>query len=251
MKKLFLGCLLAGSMMLLNSCLDGENTSSTDREYYGFVEMDMKAGGNVIYYNDLDYPLYSPSLSPQIADGECCLIQFSINSDDNQNVTGLGYYTIREAGYHEVDKGNVIPVKTDTAVNKANELAMATLLPRNYVRGYLFIDLYHESMDTDQKNYYELSYNPDQEPVVENAKNVYQLYLRAAKLGDGKSPKTNQIMPNAFGVKRFFDTISYTEKNKGNSEYYFKINYVKSFAADSVSTWAATDVQTIGIPAEE
>lgn len=250
MKKLLSAGLLAVSVMLLSSCLDGDNNSSADREYYGYVEIDMKAGGNVIYYNDLDYPLYSSSLSPQILDGECCLIQFTIKSEDNQNVAALGYYTIHELNYYEVDKATVIPVKTDTAVIKENELPMVTLSPRNYVKGYLFINSYHESMATNQKNYYELSYNMDEEPILENTKSVYQLYLRATKLEDGKSPTSNQIIPNAYDVKRFFDHISYAEKSKGNKEYNFKINYIKTFTNDTIPNWTSTEVQTIAIQEE-
>jgi hypothetical protein len=251
MKKLISGCLFAGTLMLLNSCLDGENSSSTQGKYYGVVEMNLKAGGNVIYYNDLDLPLYSPTLSSKISDGECCLISYSYNSKDNQNIALLGYYTIQELGYSEVDKGMVIPVKTDTAVVKSNELPMASIAPEYYVKGYLFIHSYHELMDTGQTNQYELSYNTEQEPILENYQNVYQLYLRANKVADGKSPKDNQMVPNAYYVKHFFDAISYTEKGKGKTEYYFKINYIKSFTDDSIPNWTSTEVQTIIIPTEE
>ncbi|MDR3141035.1 MAG: hypothetical protein LBU37_04850 [Tannerellaceae bacterium] len=251
MKKLMSGCLLAGTLMLLNSCLDGENSSSNQGEFYGVVEMNLKAGGNVIYYNDLDLPLYSSTLSSKISDGECCLISYSYKSEDNQNVAALGYYTIQELGYSEVDKGMIIPVKTDTAVVKEDELPMASINLTNYVKGYLFINSYHESMDTGQKNLYELSYNMEQEPEPEGTQNVYQLYLRTNKVTEGKSPKDNQIIPNAYNVKRFFDAISYAEKGKGKTEYCFKINYIRSFTDDSIPNWTSTEVQRITIPTEE
>ncbi|MDR1200222.1 MAG: hypothetical protein LBL58_01145 [Tannerellaceae bacterium] len=251
MKKLMLGSLLAGSIMLLNSCLDGENSSSIQGEYYGLVEIDLKAGGNVIYYNDEDYPLYSPTLSLQILDGECCRILCTYKSEDNPNTATVGYHIIQEIDYAVVDKGTVIPTKADTVGVKENELSMSTLVLRNYVKGYLFIDSYQESMDTGQENRYELSYNIEQEPVLESNKNVYQLYLRTSKVGDGKSPKNNQIVPNAYYVKYFFDTISNAEKEKGNSEYSFKINYIKSFTTDSTPNWASSEIQTIPITKNE
>jgi hypothetical protein len=251
MKKLLFVGLLAGSLMLMNSCLDGDNSSSTQDQRYGVVELNLKAGGNAIYYSDLDYPFYSATLSPKILDGECCLINYLYKSEDNQNFATLGYYTIQEQGYLVVDKGAAIPMKTDTAVVKENELPISNAVATAYVKGYLFLDSYHESMDTEQKNRYELSYDAEQEPVLQDAKNVYQLYLRANKVTDGKSPKTNQIVPNAFYVKRFFENISYAEKGKGKTEYYFKINYTKSFDSDSVATWTSTEVLNIVIPTSE
>lgn len=245
------GFLFAGTLLLLNSCLDGENSSSSQGQVYGVVEMNLKAGGNVIYYHDLDLPLYSSTLSSKISDGECCLISYLYKSEDNQNIATLGYYTIQEMGYSVVDKGMVMPVKTDTAVVKENELPMASIDLANYVKGYLFINSYHESMDTGQTNRYELSYNTGEEPVSEGSQNVYQLYLRAGKVTDGKSPKDNQIVPNAYYVKHFFDAISYAEKGKGKTEYCFKINYIKSFTDDSIPNWTSTEVQKFTIPTEE
>jgi hypothetical protein len=256
MKKLMLGSLLAGTLISFNSCLDGENSSSSQGQSFGVVEMSLKAGGNVIYFNDQEYPFYSPTLSPQISDGECCLISYLYKSEDNQNIATLGYYTVQEQGYLEVDKVMPTPVKTDTAVIKENELPMPSIaLGDNYgnpiyIKGYLFINSAHESMETGQKNRYELSYDMGQEPVLENMNNVYQLYLRANKETDGKSPKTDQAVPNAYYVKHFFENISYAEKGKGKTEYYFKVNYIKSFSTDSVATWASTDVMKIAIPTE-
>jgi hypothetical protein len=256
MKKLFLGSLLAGSIMLLNSCLDGDNSYSSDGEAYGLAEINLKTLGNVIYYNDLDLPLYSPTLSSKIMDGECYYLYYTFKSEDNQNVATLGYYTVQEQGYAVVDKGAAIPIKTDTAVAKTNELLMSNLALRNYVKGYLFVNSYHEAMDTEQKNSYELSYDMEQEPLVENTpndgmQNVYQLYLRAVKLTDGKPLKENQIVQNAYNVKRFFDAISYAEKSKGKTDYYFKINYIKSFDSDSVPSWTSVNAERIIIPTEE
>jgi hypothetical protein len=250
MKKLILGSLLAGGIMLLNSCLDGGNSSSSDGQAYGVVEMDLKTFGNVIYFNDRDLPLYSPTLSSKIMEGECCWIPYTFKSDDNQNVEALGYYTIQELGYIVVDKVMPMPVKTDTAVVKENELSMSNLDLTNYVKGYLFVNSYHEAMDTDQKNRYELSYDMEQEPILENTQNVYQLYLRANKLSDGKSPKEDQLIPNAYYVRHFFENISYAEKDKGKTEYYFKVNYIKSFGNDSVPNWVSTETQKITIPTE-
>jgi hypothetical protein len=256
MKKLFLGSLLAATLMLLNSCLDGENSSSSEGQAFGVVEMSMKTLGNVIYYNDLDLPLYSPTLSSKILDGECCLLYYTFKSEDNQNVATLGYYTVQEQGYAVVDKGIVIPIKTDTAVAKTNELPMEDLVAVNYVKGYLFLNSYHNAMDTGQENRYELSYNMEQEPVLENTssygmQNVYQLYLRVVKLADGKSPKENQIIPRAYYVKYFFDAVSSAEKAKGKTDYYFKINYIKSFDTDSVPSWTSAGAERIIIPTTE
>ncbi|MDR0429556.1 MAG: hypothetical protein LBH58_03640 [Tannerellaceae bacterium] len=251
MKKVLLISLLISSVLMLSSCLDGTDSHENHMVYFGFVEIDMKAGGNVIYFNDKDYPLYSPTLSQKISDGECCLVQFSIKSEDNPSVATTGYYKIQETGYYLVNKGIVMPIKTDTAILKENELAMADLAFNNYVKGYLFINSYHEAMLTDQKNQYELSYNMEQEPVLENTKNVYQLYLRANKSEDGKSPNSNQIIPNAYEVKRFFDNISYKEKNKGNSEFYFKVHYIKSFKDDTIPQWKTTEIQIVNIPKDE
>jgi hypothetical protein len=256
MKKLMLAGLLTGTLMLLNSCLDGENSSSSQGQSFGVVEMNLKAGGNVIYHNDLDLPLYSPTLSPNISDGECCLISYLYKSEDNQNIAALGYYTIQEQGYLDVTRIAPIPVKTDTAVIKENELPMASISLSDtygnpiYIKGYLFIYSAHESMDTDQKNRYELSYDMGQEPVLENMNNVYQLYLRANKVTDGKSPKANQAIPNAYYVRPFFENISYAEKGKGKTEYYFKVNYIKSFSTDSVPNWTSTEVVKVTIPTE-
>lgn len=248
MKKLLLGALLAGSITMLSSCLDGDNDGSRSTFTYGVAEIDMRTGGNVIYYNDYELPIFDATLSSQIMDDKCYYVEFTIKDEDNPDVATAGYYKVTATNCFEIDKGTVMYVKTDTAVIKEDELPITNLALTNYVKGYLFLNSYIESMGSGQKNHFELSFNMDAEPVLESTKSVYQMYLRANKLEDGKTPTSNQIVPNAYNVKRYFDTISNKEKGKGNSEYYVKLNYIKSFDKDTVPIWATTEVISVAIP---
>ena len=259
MKKLLVGGLLTVSVMLLSSCLDGgDDSNESSGAVVGVAEISLKAGGVVLYYSDYDLPIFSPELSMQMSDGECWFTQFSTTNVDNPDPNAAGYYRVQvtPGSYFPIDKGYSIPFKTDTAVSKTNELAinniqasMSSAAAASYIKGYLFLNSYHREMLTGQTNAFELSYNIEQEPISQSGRNVYQMYFRANKTADGKSPSNDQVIVNAFDVKNFFDNIIYKEKAKGEKEYYyFKINYIKSFSNDSIPVWEATEIQQMPIP---
>ncbi|MDH6304144.1 hypothetical protein M2459_000856 [Parabacteroides sp. PF5-5] len=250
MKKLFFCSMLAVGAMLMSSCLGDGGSNEYTYTYYGVADYSLTTGKTVLHFSDADYPLYSSTLALQLNEGECYYVTATIKSDDNPDVATTGYYNAIPTAFDIINKGQVIPIKSDTAVAKQNEMATTNVELVNYVKGYLFVNSYHEAVGGSQKNEFEFSYDSELPTITSGGNDVYQLYLRVRKVQDGTSVTSNLIIPNAYNVKRFFDNISNVEKAKGKDKYYFRINYIKSFDKDSVPTWTSSEVQYNTIPKE-
>lgn len=249
MKKLVLASFIAASMAVLTSCLDGGSNENTG-VVYGVVEYDIKTFRNLVYFSDADYPMFANNLGTSIDDGECCLMAYTMRGEDNPDVATTGYYNVT-GSYIPIDKYTANDYLVDTTkVWGRSEQATTSFIANSFVKNYLFITTNH-AIGANQKNTFSLSYNYDQVPTKESGKDVYNLFLRVTKTVDATSTAQDTPWTNAYNIGSFINQISNIEKNKGNKEYNFKVNYVKSFSTtDSIPSWGASDVITFKIPEE-
>ena len=249
MKKLLFGCFVIATFFMQTSCLgDGENNSSG--YVLGVVEFDYTTLSNMIYFSDSDYPMYIGSdYSSSIQSGECCYLEYTLYGENNPDVYNTGYYVVAPSGYSVIPQYSLSSTLTDTTTVLEDELVTNTVLAYNYVKGYLFLSSTHDNVGDGQENDFDLSYNYNMEPDVENGNNVYNLYLRVRKTKDGTSPTTTTELLKTYYIKYFIDNITALEKNKGNSSIYFRIKYVTKFGDESISTWSTSD--NIGIAISE
>ncbi|MDR1880360.1 MAG: hypothetical protein LBQ78_05455 [Tannerellaceae bacterium] len=260
MKKMIIGGLLAANALLLTSCLEGGQNSGSDWDY-GVVEATTATSFRRIVTGYKWGPLYSRSIESDysINDGDCIFINFSynMNSAENQNAAANGYLTVDDNPvYGVIQQGLVNSYSlTDTTRLLANEITTYFDIENYnaYVKDRLFMTPLFKSSLTDQKNSYNISFNPSQ-PVEEiDGKRVYNLYFRVEKLEDGKAPAlVDNGQTIALNLSAVMAQMRNVEKALNNNLMYFKINYVAELNADStaVKSWGTTKVQSIQIPAE-
>ena len=85
-----IGAAVAASLLLLTSCL-GESNNSVTRAGCGGAGLSEKTYKTVLITNM--GALYSPSLSAQVVDGACYLINYELdlNSPENANANTYGF----------------------------------------------------------------------------------------------------------------------------------------------------------------
>ncbi len=252
MKKLVLGGFLIASIMMLTSCLDGDNNNRTEGTILGVVGTHETTFRNVLYTGDYVLPYYTGDFASKINPGECYMLHVIMRGEDNPDPFTAGYYNVTVSNYERVETTLSKSTLTDTTTILTDEMATINMGVNNYAKGHLFISSYHDNVGDKQENLYDLSYNVDQTPVEENGKSVYNLFYRVAKTKEGSSPTGKFETMRAFQrVNWLFDHVANTEKGKGKEKYYFKINYIKSFNKDSVPTWGTTEVYEMPIVKDE
>lgn len=250
MKKLKFLSAVALATVLLTSCLDGGNNENS-YEAYAVVKMSTKSFKNLAYENDYYPPIYHPDLD-QLLDGQCIRAWKKINGDDPVNQSGNEYYTASEMKYIKVPTGNVSYSVEDTKIIKDNEMTVLDVGTGGYIKGMLFLITSHPDASTDQTNRIDLSYDRSQEVEEVNGQRVYNIYVRAVKVADGKTNKGNVAFENAYPMSSFFSYASAQEKNNNQEHVYFRFNYIKEFNKDSTeATWATSKVLDYPIPAEK
>lgn len=247
MKKFKVWSIAAGgALLLLTSCLgETSNTGSFTRvpAVTRLKTASVLADSNV-------GTVYSPDIMSMGYYGDDpILISFSydMGSPENANAeqNGYTYVTLTEKPI-TVDKGIVSPMIGDTTVLLEREIALhsgvATINDYTYfapyLNGYMFLTSVFEGL-TDQKNYWYMNYDVNQEPDTDNGVNVYSLYLRAQKYEDGKTPSGDQAEMRAYDVKYFFQTINQREKSAGKTSFRVKVNYIESINEDGTFKWVS------------
>ena len=101
-----IGAAAAASLLLLTSCL-GESNNTVTRAGFGVAGLSEKTYKTVLNTNM--GALYSPSLSAQVVDGACYLINYELdlNSPENANAatkSGLRFKGTRSVLFRKVTK---------------------------------------------------------------------------------------------------------------------------------------------------
>ena len=102
-----IGAAAAASLLLLTSCL-GESNNTVTRAGFGVAGLSEKTYKTVLNTNM--GALYSPSLSAQVVDGACYLINYELdlNSPENANAATNGYLTATISVADEITKGQPV-----------------------------------------------------------------------------------------------------------------------------------------------
>lgn len=242
MKKLRFTALaaIAATMVMLTSCL-GEGGSETSLYgIAGVVEYDPLTFKKVVHISDGSL-IYSTAIDndASIEVGDCCLIDMYIDYS-NQNVEQTGYYVATVSNYVDVDKSSTNMYMSDTLKVRDKEQMIYDIPSLNYISNRLFVYSQHKEQ-TDQKNTYQLAYNPNEEIKEVDGYRIHNLYFTCQKTVDGKAPEVTPYHINAFDVRTLLTQIATEEKTLGNSQFSFKINYIKTINTDSTFVKAATE----------
>ena len=213
-----IGAAVAASLLLLTSCL-GESNNTVTRAGFGVAGLSEKTYKTVLNTNM--GALYSPSLSAQVVDGACYLINYELdlNSPENANAATNGYLTATIS----------VP---DSASLLQNEIPVKNLFSNGdygvYVDGYLFFFITMD-MFKDQKNSYTLYWDRSKEPTMVDNVPTYDLFLRVAKVADGTGSAASSIGEvRAFNVKSVLESVNSAEANKDSKSFNLKVNYLNT-----------------------
>ena len=177
--------------------------------------------------------IYSTKLS-SYSEGKCLLVSFDYDPSlpENTNAEQKGYYTVTIQGETAVNQQNAESPLTDTHKLLTNEQPILAVNPNDsvlYVKleDYLFLP----------------SYDPTQQPVVENRKSIYSLYLRAAARTGKPEDKAEEAIAviNAFNLGNFIKDMR--EQGGRDADMYVRIHYIDQInPKDSTQfTWGVTD----------
>lgn len=248
MKKLLFGSTLAACLIVLSSCLDGGSNESSGSavgiiEYKGMKPLIRVADGDS--YANLVSSTYIDS-EYTINDGDCCLFAYTIDEDspENKNASTLGYRTATVSGYAKLTEVPEYPYLTDTTSLMENEIIINQMTIANFINNRLFMEIVHNNSLTDQKVSYEISYDQNQKPEVVNSKKYYNLFIRARKTENGKSPSINLYTLTAFEIDRFIRSAIQQEKAANAKELNIKLNFISKFNADTtaVGEWGKLEL---------
>lgn len=223
----------------LTSCMgDGANEITYNR--LGVVQTQP---WKCIFTSD-GYMISSPDFEARqdVKEGDCCLVDYRTNFSEE---LGNGVYDAKILKYDSVATWSLSPVLIDTALVLDGEQTISVQAGRTtYMQGYLFLFTQHNAHLTNQKDLFNLSYDPKQiVKTDENGKRIYDLFLRVTKEGGEKPEQSSLILPNAFSIRKFIEEAGAVEKEAGQSTLHFKVNYTQRFNEDTTACiWAADTV---------
>lgn len=260
MKKLkFLGlAAIAAGMVLLTSCLDGGGNKQ-QLQLPSIIDYSSTSMRTLVYPLGY-YTLYMPTVAndPTYSSGDVVYADFIVDFDspDNANASANGFYVASGAASTPIEKGYLSFSELDsTALD--SELLMTNLetmilLSPNYRK--IIAAPQFESVMTEQKNDYRLTFDYDQEPeTVDGTERVYTLYLRSQKMTDGKAPTiSNAYDQRVFDAGQFYSVTKNKESVAGKNIVSYQIKYPKTFNSDStkVATWGASNIARFSIAEE-
>lgn len=117
-----------------------------------------------------------------LKDGDCCVVDFKTNFSEE---LGNGVYNAEIYKYDSVAVWPLHETLTDTTVVLDKERLVTLDFKKSiYLEGRFFLQTQHVNHQVDQKDIFNLSYNPDQEVEEDSTgQRVYNLYLRVTQEG--------------------------------------------------------------------
>lgn len=223
----------AAALLLLTSCL-GESDNRYSRQGFAVAGVSDKTYQTVLYTSS--GIMYSPSLSSQVVNGACYLVNYEVDlgAPENANIATTGYYTATIAVMDEITKGQAVFYNApDTTELLTNEQALKNVIGfSGEVGGYLEGNLFLQAtidMLKDQKNTYTLYWDRAMEPTTVEGVPTYNLFLRAIKTADGTgSGATSYAEVRAFDIKTVLESVNRAEAAKDSERFNLKINYLNT-----------------------
>lgn len=232
----FLAGAAASILLLFTSCL-GDTSTTQDYQYLPGVVTGGTFSRTIV--ETQVGRVYSEQLNGLFNDGDCMLISFQYDSDDpnNANEKENGYsYVKLLASPTPIDPWNAHSIEADTSklMDEAEIPLLTAVSSFAYTGKHFFLTSGFSGL-TDQKNDWFLYFDPEQEPVQQDGKNVYTFVMRAIKRIDGKTPSGNQGSTNAFKVGDIVERINV--KEQGNSDFAFTFLYLEKIEDNGDLTW--------------
>ena len=239
----------AAGMVLLTSCMDGNNTQTGT--IYGVVDYSKDFKKIVKGLDGGTY--FVPTINNDINfnTDECVAVYGTIDysSPENANASTYGYFTMSALDYvkYNTYDENYFN-QQDTVGIHEGEMAFSAITGiagGYYVNNYVFMSLQSLSVQPDQKTQFRVSFDPNVK--TEQGKRVYDLYLRAQKTEDGKigSQLYGFIVPvkmNSF-IGMATSQEQAQSQSKEDSYINVRLNYIKEFNADTTSAvWTTSPV---------
>lgn len=255
MKKLKLfGVAAAAAVMMLTSCLGGDNKIEQSIQSVGVVKYDSKTMKPVVA-TAYGVNVYNPQFTTLgFTPGDCVqfLSEYDSSNPENANDAVNGYTFVTLIKAVAVDKINVKTSMTDTTKVLENEVVLsraisntAPLYAAADLDGYMFLTSSFKGL-TDQKNRWEMYFDSNQAPVKKSLGseqiNVYSLYLRAVKVDDGKTPSIDNGVTNAYYISSILSMLRSRESMEDNKNFGIQIHYVSKIdEKDSSLVWKVDD----------
>ena len=252
MKKLFFAGLLSACTVLLVSCLESGSNVQSRTGVPGIVTV--KADRTMIMVPDFYHSeFYDPSIgSLGLEDGDCILFGYTVDLSESANTywqtSGVVQGSVSSTPYVVTQYPCLASMEIDTSVLREKEQPVAYAISGSGGTYYFLDKLFLSSdltMNTEQKTFWDLYYDPDLPTTEINGETVYTLFLRAEITDPGKKPVVNGYTTSVFDIKQFIDTIS--KKNKGNDKVFFKFDYINEIKEDGTFTWAQSEVLPFAI----
>jgi len=228
------------SVLLFVSCMGpGKNTESGYA--VGVVRFDMKTFQNVLDVDDVT-SFYNIKFT-NTSEGACFIVVYEIDYDAPENsyesILANGFITVSILESKELDQFNMLSSITDTSKVLSNELHILDPIIGGefyYVKGMGFFSTALE-IPPDQKMYFILSCNMQDEAKIDNGQRVYDVFLRTTiDRASSKTPEKTGIL-NAYNMKYFMEKFARDEKALGNTTIRLRFNYASAIKDDQI-TWS-------------
>lgn len=247
MEKRVICGLLASIGALMTACM-GDGSNSINYHRVGVIrENPMRCiyttddKGNIYVVSSADFEQRT-----ELKDGDCCEVDFKTNFKDE---LASGVYDADIFNYDSVAVWPMRQTLTDTSKTLVKERVVSLNIAKSiYLEGRFFLQTQHAIHQADQKDIFDLSYNPEQKVEVdEDGNRIYNLYLRVSQEG-GTGDSISWIKTTAFTIDDFLDKAKAAESAEGKNTVNIKINYVTGFNEDSTACeWGATEMFTLRV----
>ena len=232
------------SVFCLTSCLEGNNVS----EGYALGVLQYSSESHTYVLNSTLGLVSAPNLNA-LDLNECYYFYYKLDLDLPENATAVvqanGYHTISLVGHQKIDKYDLSPSLTDTSRVMNGEVPVHDA----YESGNPYIDEYYfisqiVNMPSDLQLTWNMSYDSDMEPVVENGERYYDVFIRATKKNSSEKSDEKLQHLNAYYVRDFLKNAASKERNALGSSYSehssklrIRFNFVSEISEEGKLTW--------------
>ena len=242
---------LTASLISLTSCLgEGSNTQTGVSWGYSTINLDAMA---YAVEDDFGTVVVAKEFETQLKGNEYVMFGYEV---DWAQQSSNKYIYVKATGIEKIPEVSSKMSITDTTTLLANELPMEAIDISMYnynsvltANRHIFLSALHKNVASDIETTYDLSFDIDANPVAVGEIRVYDLYLRATKVADGKKVETDTAIIFAYDLKEFLRRKREVEKNAGNTTVNVRVNF-PSKITDGVMTWTTSDVYSFVIPEE-
>jgi hypothetical protein len=217
-------------LLFVISCLSDSGQKIALGNYPGVV---VKRNDSVKIHLKGNDVVYSPRISATVEDGNCVIIDFSLDYGIPENSDSgkvKGFYTVNISNVTLVPDHGMRSSLTDTSVILPNEHMITSVQQRSaFILNRFFLFTEHRA-DT-LPLHFELSCNSE----LVSIDGVYDLFLRVTKDIESSAAAQPTTQYNAFNLTDL--------SNRTNDSLHFRINYVQGFNRDSTRiNWGVTPI---------